>query len=44
VILGNIAARFPKETLAFDARALSFPQKREANAYVTRSYRKGWKV
>jgi predicted dehydrogenase len=44
VILGNIAARFPNETLAFDARALSFPQKHEANAYITRSYRKGWKV
>lgn len=44
VILGNIAARFPNETLAFDAKALTFPQKREANAYLTRSYRKGWQV
>jgi len=44
VILGNIAARFPKETLEFDSKSLSFPKKREANAFVTRSYRKGWKV
>jgi predicted dehydrogenase len=44
VILGNVAAHFPNETLAFDARSLSFPQKREANAFVTRSYRKGWKI
>ncbi len=44
VILGNVAARFPKETLAFDSRTLSFPGKREANAFVTRNYRNGWKV
>jgi predicted dehydrogenase len=44
VILGNIAARFPNETLAFDAKTLTFPQKKEATAYVTRAYRKGWKV
>ena len=44
VILGNVAAHFPTETLAFDAKTLSFPQKREANAYVGRTYRKGWKI
>ena len=44
VILGNIAARFPNEILAFDAKTLTFPQKKEATAYVTRAYRKGWKV
>jgi predicted dehydrogenase len=44
VILGNIAARFPNETLAFDAKTLTFPQKKEANAYVGRTYRKGWTV
>ncbi len=44
VILGNIAARFPKETLEFDSKSLTFPKKPEANAYVTRTYRKGWKV
>jgi len=42
VIIGNVAAHFPGETLEFDAKALSFPRKREANQYLTRSYRSGW--
>ena len=42
VIIGNIAAHFPGETLRFDARALAFPGKPEANQYLTRSYRSGW--
>ena len=42
VIIGNVAAHFPGETLEFDAKALSFPNKREANQYLTRSYRSGW--
>jgi hypothetical protein len=44
VIIGNVAAHFPGETLEFDARALKFPGKPEANQYLTRSYRDGWKV
>ena len=44
VIIGNVAARFPGETLTFDARALRFPGKSEANQYLTRSYRTGWTV
>ncbi len=44
VIIGNIAARFSGETLAFDARALRFPGKPEADQYLTRTYRHGWKV
>jgi hypothetical protein len=44
VILGNIAARFPNETLEFDSRTLTFPRKKEANVYVGRTYRKGWNV
>ena len=43
VIIGNVAAHFPGETLTFDARALGFPGKPEANQYLTRSYRSGWK-
>ena len=43
VIIGNVAAHFPGETLTFDARALAFPGKPEANQYLTRSYRDGWK-
>jgi GFO/IDH/MocA oxidoreductase family protein len=43
VIIGNIAARFPGETLKFDARALKFPGRPEADQYLTRTYREGWK-
>ena len=43
VIIGNVAAHFPGETLAFDARALAFPGKPAANEYLTRNYRSGWK-
>ena len=44
VLIGNVAARFPGETLEFDGTALSFPRRREANEYLTRSYRRGWYV
>ena len=44
VIIGNIAARFPGETLEFDGKALKFPKKPEANKYLTRSYRQGLAV
>ena len=43
VIIGNVAARFPGETLKFDARSLAFPGRPEANQYLGRTYRKGWK-
>jgi len=43
VIIGNVAARFPGETLKFDAKALKFPGKPEADQYLTRTYRDGWK-
>ena len=42
VILGNVAARFPGETLEFDGRALAFPKKPEADQYLRRAYRRGW--
>jgi hypothetical protein len=44
VLIGNVAAHFPGETLEFDAKSLSFPKKREANQYLTRTYRKGFGV
>jgi predicted dehydrogenase len=44
VLIGNVAAHFPGETLAFDAKTLSFPHKRDANQYLTRSYRHGWNM
>jgi Oxidoreductase family, NAD-binding Rossmann fold/Oxidoreductase family, C-terminal alpha/beta domain len=44
VIIGNVAAHFPGETLRFDGRALAFPGKPEANQYLTRPYRSGWNM
>jgi hypothetical protein len=44
VLIGNVAAHFPGETLAFDAQKLAFPGRPEANQYLTRSYRDGWRV
>jgi len=44
VLIGNVAARFPGETLEFDARRLAFPKRSEASQYLTRGYRKGWGV
>src|SRR4029079_2761641 len=41
VLIGNVAAHFPGETLDFDAKSLSFPHKHEANPHLTRGYRKG---
>jgi predicted dehydrogenase len=44
VLMGNVAARTPGQTLEFDARALRFTNHAEANQHLTRSYRKGWGV
>ena len=43
VLIGNVAAHFPGETLEFDAKKLTFPRKPEANQYLTRDYR-NWKI
>jgi hypothetical protein len=44
VIIGNVAAHFPGETLQFNARALKFSNKPQANEHLGRSYRDGWQV
>jgi hypothetical protein len=44
VIIGNVAARFPGETLQFDGRTLAFPGRPDANPYLSRTYRRGWSV
>jgi predicted dehydrogenase len=44
VIIGNVAAHFPGEALAFDAPALKFPGKPDADQYLSRSFRHGWNV
>jgi predicted dehydrogenase len=43
VLLGSVATRFPKTTLDWNAKKLTFNVK-EANQLVRRKYRKGWEV
>lgn len=42
VLLGSIAVRFPRTTLAWNAAKLEFENVKEANRHVRRSYRRGW--
>jgi predicted dehydrogenase len=44
VLLGSVAVRFPQETLAWDAPALKFKGKPEADPFIRRPYRKGFQV
>lgn len=44
VLLGNIANRFPMEQLEWDANGLSFSNKPEADRYLSRPYRDGWRI
>ncbi len=44
VLIGNVAAYYPGEALTFDAASLSFTGKPEANAHLSRRYRKDWKI
>jgi len=44
VLMGNVAARFPGEALAFDGKALRFTNKPEANQYLSRDYRDSWRI
>ena len=44
VLLGNVAALFPGETLEFDGANVRFPKKREANALLVRTYRKPYRA
>jgi predicted dehydrogenase len=42
VLLGTIAMRFPKEQLLWDAEAGEIKHNADANARLTKEYRKGW--
>ena len=42
VLLGGIAIRFPKEQLQWDAKSGKFTHHADANARLTKEYRKGW--
>ncbi len=44
VQLGNVATRFPGETLVWDAKALRIKNVKEANKLLTKTYRDGWKI
>lgn len=44
VQLGNVAARFPGKTLAWDAANLKIAGNAEAEALLTKTYRKGFEV
>src|SRR6185503_17265786 len=43
-LLGNVALRFPHETLAWDAKRLHFPARPEADRYLSSPAREGWDV
>jgi predicted dehydrogenase len=43
VLLGGVSTHFPAATLEWDAAGLRFPNAKEANRYVRRTYRKGWR-
>jgi hypothetical protein len=43
VLLGGVASRFPKTTLNWNSSKLTFDHK-DANQFVRREYRAGWKV
>jgi len=44
VLMGNIANRFPMERLDWNASGMEFTNKPEANQYLRRAYRDGWKI
>lgn len=44
VLLGSVAVRFKDTDLQWNSKALQFDNVKAANAYVRRSYRKGWGV
>jgi len=44
VLLGSIAVRYPHTTLKWNSKDLKFDNETQANAYLRRTYRKGWEV
>ncbi len=44
VQLGNIAQRFPKKSLLWDAESLRFTNHEAANKFVSKKYRSGWSI
>jgi len=44
VLLGSIAVRFPQTNLEWNSAKLEFTNEKKANAFVRRTYRKGWET
>ena len=44
VLMGNLAVRFPNRLLLWDGPGMQVTNDAEANAYVRREYREGWKL
>lgn len=44
VLIGCLATRFQKQTLDWDAKAMKVRNIPEANAFVRKTYRKGWEI
>jgi predicted dehydrogenase len=44
IILGTVALRVPGKMLEWDAANMKFPDHPDANKYLRRVYRKGWRV
>jgi len=44
VLIGNVAAHYPGEALNFDAARIAFTNKPEASQYLSRTYRKAWRI
>lgn len=44
ILLGTVAVRNPDQWLAWDAANLKIPNHAQAEAYLRRSYREGWRV
>ncbi len=44
ILLGTVAIRVPGTLLEWDATGMKFPNYRDAEKYLRRQYRKGWRI
>jgi hypothetical protein len=44
VLMGNLAVRYPNRELFWNGAAMEVTNDKDANAYVRREYREGWKL